>query len=166
LRIGFLDSAEKLIRPIFVLRLIWFSEVFFRCKWLESLKIHQKITFFSVYSSKNTFFSVNALNYQFFLFLTNIQTKKSQLAEYDIVGMLAENLVEVDYVWWVGYVQVDFFDLIFFFSSGTGKTDSLGHFLKKLMFFSKNRKKGHFLMNFQTFKPFAPEEDLRKPYKS
>jgi hypothetical protein len=30
--------------------------------------------------------------------MTHIQTKKNQLAKYDIVGMFAENLVEVDYV--------------------------------------------------------------------
>jgi hypothetical protein len=33
--------------------------------------------------------------------MTCIQSKKNQLAEYDIVGMLAENLVEVGYVWCV-----------------------------------------------------------------
>jgi hypothetical protein len=33
--------------------------------------------------------------------MTHIQTKKNQLAEYDIVGMFAENLVEVGYIWWV-----------------------------------------------------------------
>jgi hypothetical protein len=33
--------------------------------------------------------------------MTHIQTKKIQLAEYDIVEMFAENLVEVGYVWWV-----------------------------------------------------------------
>jgi hypothetical protein len=30
--------------------------------------------------------------------MTHIQTKKNQLAQYDIVGMFAENLVEVGYV--------------------------------------------------------------------
>jgi hypothetical protein len=33
--------------------------------------------------------------------MTHIQSKKSQFSEYDIVGMFAENLIEVSYVWWV-----------------------------------------------------------------
>jgi hypothetical protein len=33
--------------------------------------------------------------------MTHIQSKKRQLSKYDIVGMFAENLVEVGYVWWV-----------------------------------------------------------------
>jgi hypothetical protein len=41
--------------------------------------------------------------------MTHIQTKNIQLAEYDFVGMFAENLVEVGYVWWV--------DSGFFFSN-------------------------------------------------
>jgi hypothetical protein len=40
-------------RTTFVLRLTLFSEVFFRCKWLECLKIHQKITRTKVVSRKN-----------------------------------------------------------------------------------------------------------------
>jgi hypothetical protein len=41
--------------------------------------------------------------------MTHIQTKKNQLAEYEIVGMLAENLVEVGYVWWVDSGKIYFF---------------------------------------------------------
>jgi hypothetical protein len=33
--------------------------------------------------------------------MTHIQTKKIQLADYDIVGIFAEKLVEVGFVWWV-----------------------------------------------------------------
>jgi hypothetical protein len=34
---------------------------------------------------------------------------KNQLAEYDIVGMFAENLVEVGYVWWFDSGKLIFF---------------------------------------------------------
>jgi hypothetical protein len=40
--------------------------------------------------------------------MTLIQTKKNQLAEYDIVVMLAENLVKVGYVWMSGGSIQDF----------------------------------------------------------
>jgi hypothetical protein len=33
--------------------------------------------------------------------MPHIQIKRIQLAEYDIVAIFAENLVEVGYVWWV-----------------------------------------------------------------
>jgi hypothetical protein len=41
--------------------------------------------------------------------MTHIQNKKSQLSEYDIVGMFAENLVEVGYVWWVESGKINMF---------------------------------------------------------
>jgi hypothetical protein len=44
--------------------------------------------------------------------MTHIQTKKTQLAEYDIVGIFAENLVEVGYVWWVDSGKIFFFEFI------------------------------------------------------
>jgi hypothetical protein len=68
---------------------------------LKWLKIHQKIGYFSVFPHKNKFFQVNSLNINFFRFTTHIQTKKSQLAEYDNVEMFTQNFVEVDNVWWV-----------------------------------------------------------------
>jgi hypothetical protein len=40
--------------------------------------------------------------------MTHIETIKIQLAEYDIVGMFAENLVEVGYVWWVDSGKIFF----------------------------------------------------------
>jgi hypothetical protein len=41
--------------------------------------------------------------------MTHIQTKKSQLAEYDIVGMFVEILVEVGHFWWVDSGKIFFF---------------------------------------------------------
>jgi hypothetical protein len=45
------------------------------------------------------------------------------------------------------------------------KTKILSSFKKKFGFFHEKPKKEIFLMNFQTFKPFAPEEDFQKPFK-
>jgi hypothetical protein len=105
-----LDSAKKVpesIRTTFVLQLIWFSEVFFRRKWLECLKIHQKITFFRFFAKIINFFLITAQF--FFRFMTHIPIKKNHFAEYDIVGMVAENFVEVGYVWWVDSGKILFF---------------------------------------------------------
>jgi hypothetical protein len=50
---------------------------------------------FSVFCRKNQFFLIIAQKFCFFRFMTHIQAKKIQLAEYDNVGMFSENLVEV-----------------------------------------------------------------------
>jgi hypothetical protein len=42
--------------------------------------------------------------------MTHIQLKKNQLAECDMVGMFAENMVEVGYVW--ESIQDFFFEFI------------------------------------------------------
>jgi hypothetical protein len=64
---------------------------------------------------KHFFFLITAQIFCFFWFMTHIQSKKSQLAEYDIVGIFAENLVEVGYVWWVdsGFFFFEFIKTIF-----------------------------------------------------
>jgi hypothetical protein len=111
LRVGFLDSAEKLLSvntnnfcstTYMVFGGLLPAQIF------ECLKILQKMTFFSVFRKKKIkFFLMTAQN--FFRFITHIQSKKSHLAEYDIVGMFAENLVEVGYVWWVDSGKIFFF---------------------------------------------------------
>jgi hypothetical protein len=61
-----------------------------------------KLTFFLVFRKKNHFFS-NDCSKKFPVHDSFSKQKKSQLAEYDIVGIFAENLVEIGYVWWVDF---------------------------------------------------------------
>jgi hypothetical protein len=55
--------------------------------------------FFGFLQKKNQCFSIICFFFVFSSFRYSKQ--KSQLAEYDIVGMFAENLVEGGFVWWV-----------------------------------------------------------------
>jgi hypothetical protein len=65
------------------------------------LEFIKKLAFSRFFLPKIQIFQVHALNLYFFRFPTHIQSKKSQLAEYDIVEMFTQNLVEVGCVWWV-----------------------------------------------------------------
>jgi hypothetical protein len=83
------------IRATFVLRLIWLSEVLFRRKWLECLKIHQKITFFHFFAKKINFFLITAQNFGFSRFMTHVQTKKDNLQSTILLGCLLKTWFEV-----------------------------------------------------------------------
>jgi hypothetical protein len=75
--------------------------------------------FYDLYGFRRSFSGTNGLNVfrfyakkiKIFVFSGSwlIFKPKKQLAEYDIVGMFAENLVEVGYVWWVNSGKILFF---------------------------------------------------------
>jgi hypothetical protein len=60
-------------------------------------KFIKKRAFSSYILPKIKFFRVYALHYYIFRFTAHIQSKTSQLAQYDIVEMFTQNLVEVGY---------------------------------------------------------------------
>jgi hypothetical protein len=79
---------------------------------LNVLKCIKKLPFFGFFAKKINFFPITGQFFLFFPVHDYIQSKKSQLAKYDIFEMFAENLIEVVYVWWVDSGFFFFFEII------------------------------------------------------
>jgi hypothetical protein len=82
------------LQTTFVLRVFEILGVDISARSLKIKKIEEKRVL-SRFLRQNTVFSKAAIFFSFFMFTTNIRTKKSQVVEYNIIQMLTENLVEV-----------------------------------------------------------------------